>query len=938
MDEEQEYEPFNVDGDFEGGEWIDDEYFYKSKRQKRGQTKDEQIYGIFAGDASTESDDEPHKRRGLGTSRRAKLTKPVGFVGGGVMKSKETSSPDHTSEISVRDGDNSGGANGLGFKTNLRDPPERENQVVDTEEEDFDLPSAFGRRIWETAKMKRQNASMSKSLKPGKASVEAQDEVPLRNLATFEAHTRGIGSRLLAKMGWKEGQGLGKEGRGISKPLEAKIRPKGMGMGYGDRREPRLEAKSTLQQKIEKSVDASSRAGGEGQPQREVKGWKKKRSTAPARGQLYKTVEELLEEQRKPVSAPSTVILDMRGPQTKVVDTLEQLHLSGKDESEMDQPSGPMPELQYNLRLLVSLAEADVRTLDARLSLERDTVEILNKEVQRLELECETNSRAAQRMGEFLSGIEKVQSKLPLVTDRNEGGGVNEGFVEEFERARLAFDSLRSRYPDEYLTYNGKDIVLGFALPGISRILSSWSPLDDPEKGSALFGAWKPLLGESPREVTNSSKPRTLLNGHPTMSADPLLFASSPDPLIRLAALVVLPPVHHDITMRWDPRNIDAMESFLACWKPHLPSPVLSYILSHLVMPKLRLAVDSWDPLSDPVAPHTWLHPWLVCFHKSKYLHVICLAFQHRLLLTFCLNSFLCSQVYLDTELADLWPKIRFKFSSALREWHPADDSAKVLLAPWRKAFGSRDWDGLMVRAIVPKLESALTELQINPAAQDLDPFEWVMKWADLLSSRHMNRLLQGFFFPKWFSVLRHWLSSTPDQQTLDDVTKWYLHWKSLFPDNILAQEGVKDALRQGLEMINRASCGQPLPTTWNAVPRAKMFPTHDVLEEAYGPAHEAPVEEEKKGVVAFFDDRPLRELVEQFAADCQVDFLPKMGRLNEGLQVYSFGLVSCTVDSARQSIWAQMGGPDRKSWIPVSMEQLLNEHKRRLLLQKRNP
>jgi tuftelin-interacting protein 11 len=285
-----------------------------------------------------------------------------------------------------------------------------------------------------------------------------------------------------------------------------------------------------------------------------------------------------------------------------------------------------------------------------------------------------------------------------------------------------------------------------------------------------------------------------------------------------------------------------------------------------------------------------------------------------------------------------LWPKIRFKFSSALRDWHPADDSAKVLLAPWKKAFGPRDWDALMVRAIIPKLESALAELQINPAAQDLEPFEWVMKWTDLLSTRHMTRLLLDFFFPKWFAALRHWLSSTPNQQTMDDVTKWYLHWKALFPDNILALEGVKDALRHGLETINRASCGKPLPTTWNPAPPAKMSQRHDVLEEAYGPAHfeKTSFIEEEKGEGLYFDDRPLRELVEQFAAEVQVDFLPKMRRLHEGLQVYSFGLVSCTVDSARQSILAQMGGSDRKSWIPVSMEQLLNEHKRRLSQQQK--
>ena len=614
MDEEQEYEAFNVDDDFEGGEWIDGEYYYKSKRRKRGQTKDEQIYGIFAGDAS-DSEDDRHGRRGLGISRRAKLAKPVGFVEGGLMNHQKTSAPERMPETDGYGGGSGGDANGLGFK-NIRpstlqnSPPPKEKQVETNEEEDYNLPTAFGRRIWETAKLKRQNIpNDSKSLKTGKTSVEAKDEVAQRNSATFEAHTKGIGSKLLAKMGWKEGQGLGKEGRGISKPLEARIRPKGMGMGYGDRREPRLEATSTLQPREE-------RVSGDGHG-REAKDWRKKRSGTAVKAPIYKTVEELLDEQSKAAAtvaaAPSTVILDMRGPATRVLNTLEELHLHGKDESEPDELSGPMPELQYNLRLLVSLAEADVRNLDARLSLERDTVEILNKEVQRLELECETNARDAKKVADFLSGVEKIQTDLSLAVIDSEGENTAE-FEVEFEKARLAFESLRTRYADEYVSYNGRDIVLGAALPGLSKILSSWSPLNDPEKGSKLFGAWQPLLKGllTPLSKDSSQEVKTFVGAQPTISADPMLFASSPDPLVRLAALIVLPPLHHDITVRWDPRNVDAMEKFLSCWKPHLPEPLRSYILSHLVMPKLRLSVDSWDPLSDPVAPHTWLHPWLV--------------------------------------------------------------------------------------------------------------------------------------------------------------------------------------------------------------------------------------------------------------------------------------------------------------------------------------
>ncbi|KAH7297994.1 hypothetical protein KP509_25G022200 [Ceratopteris richardii] len=47
----------------------------------------------------------------------------------------------------------------------------------------------------------------------------------------FEVHTKGFGSRMLAKMGYVDGSGLGKDAQGIVQPLEAIKRPKSLGLG-----------------------------------------------------------------------------------------------------------------------------------------------------------------------------------------------------------------------------------------------------------------------------------------------------------------------------------------------------------------------------------------------------------------------------------------------------------------------------------------------------------------------------------------------------------------------------------------------------------------------------------------------------------------------------------------------------------------------------------
>ena len=60
---------------------------------------------------------------------------------------------------------------------------------------------------------------------------ENKDATSSSKFGAFEVHTKGFGSKMMAKMGFIEGGGLGKDGQGMAQPIEVTQRPKSLGLG-----------------------------------------------------------------------------------------------------------------------------------------------------------------------------------------------------------------------------------------------------------------------------------------------------------------------------------------------------------------------------------------------------------------------------------------------------------------------------------------------------------------------------------------------------------------------------------------------------------------------------------------------------------------------------------------------------------------------------------
>lgn len=859
MDEYQHMERFSMENDYSGGQWIGGEFYYSKKRkEKRSQTRDEALYGVF--DESDSDADEASRRKRRDIIKKGDLSKPVSFVSTGTVMPSEEIDKEQEEDPSAdqrKPGLGSGSTSGLGLGLGFTG-----SSLEDAEEEDL-LPSAFGKRIKEGAERRekereKEKAKVSTSRSKGPSAGVGPD------MAEFEKYTKGIGLKLLEKMGYKGG-GLGKNEQGIAVPIEARLRPKNMGMGFNDYREASASAAAlagplpSAEESEDKSKDMKSKE----------KLWLKK-----FRGKKkdFKTADDLLLQKSEQGIEPVQTILDMRGPQVRVLTNLEHLNT---EQTDMDDDI-PMPELQHNVRLIVDLVEADIQTYDKKLKHEKETAVLLEKEWVRLQTEVDRQNGQIGTLEYITREIENVQQKVAA-------GSLS------LDAVAAAFSSLQREHREEYKLHNLSSIALSFGLPLMVKIFQGWEPLLQPLHGTDVIGVWQHLLqGDEPMDYSV----------FPDASTYGTSYGDSP--YVQLVMEAVFPALRFAVTNIWEPRDPEPMLRFLEIWENLLPKSVLHSILEHLVLPKLTVAVDHWDPRQETVPIHAWLHPWLPL---------------------------------LGQRMEPLYHPIRFKLGDALRAWHPSDSSAYALLSPWQTVFDPGSWEQLLVRSIVPKLMGALQELVINPQAQQLEPFRWVMAWGMAVPIQHMAAMLEAVFFPKWHQVLYHWLCSTPN---FDEVTQWYLGWKSQLTPELLANERIRRQLQVALDMMDQAVEGMPVVqpgarenVSYLRVTEKRQFENQQqaaaaAAAAAYAQQHASVYVGVAHENGAGAAEMSLKEVVESFAEQNDVQFLPKVGRMHEGLQVYGFGSTNVCMDSAQQRLYAQTG--DR--WMTVSLEQLLEMHR----------
>ncbi|VAH73452.1 unnamed protein product [Triticum turgidum subsp. durum] len=796
----------DMDGDFVGGRFgRDGEFYYQSRRERAPQTREDALYGVFGeGDSDYDSEEDEASRRRRRRKRRRDdepdLTRPVQFVSKGISAPK----PEEEEEQQRP---------GLGQAASSSGTAAAAASEEDAEEDQepyMDLPTGFGQRIAEA---------------PPPGSLESNTKV----------------AKMMAMMGYKRGEGLGKNAQGITAPVETTLRPKNAGLGSVEGfKEPRA---FTPKENLPPPPPPPP-------AKKEKQRWSKK---ASAKKDQVLTKNELLarraeqEQDEQPTFVQK--VIDMRGPQARVLTDLKGL----STEHEMEANDVPMPELQYNVRLLVDETEADIVRLDGQLRREQEKVASLVREKEKVAKQEALQKHQLQVMETIADVLEKVR------VDDTAGLLTLGGLLKTFQE-------LKVHYEEEFKMCSVAWVACRFAHPLLIRVFQGWQPLENPLFGLEVMSSWKDLLqGDQPYDFSDATE--------------------SMAPYAQLVSEVILPAVRISGTNSWKARDPEPMLRFLESWERLLPPIVLHSILEHVIMPKLTAAVESWDPRSESVPIHVWVHPWLPT---------------------------------LGQRIETLCHSIRYKLSSVLQLWQAHDSSAYAVLSPWKGVFDPASWEDLIVRYIIPKLKMALQEFQINPASQKFDQFNWVMIWASAVPVHHMVHMLEVDFFSKWQLVLYHWLSSpNPD---FNEIMNWYKGWRGLFPPELLANERIRMLLTAGLEMMNQAAEGHELaqPGARENVGflRATEKRQFDAAQQAsqYPSYHAAPG--------AAMGDMSFKESIQAYAADQGLLFMPRVNKSYNGMPVYEFGTVSICIDSVKRLLYAQLQeGTER--WSSVSLTQL---------------
>ncbi|KAI6710010.1 hypothetical protein JHW43_007444 [Diplocarpon mali] len=647
-------------------------------------------------------------------------------------------------------------------------------------------------------------------------------------------------ARMMAKMGYKEGDGLGKDGQGRSGVIEVTLRPQGVGLGA---------VKEKSQQEIEEEKRQAKLKGEvyeDSDEERKKLRRKKPRSglesgggsgmSAPRRAPKprFRTLEEV-QRAAPGLEIPEAFapILDMTAPGQRLLTSTSGLltpTTGGFETAELAESRKLARRAQNDLSAYVE----EWKSLEER----KVYIEMIMLQQQQM---IDEEHQEYERMKSF---ADSVQSIVQAVKDLQW-----DPVIEALIAADNSAEPGLSRTSEEL-----SSIAVAAVHPFLRQAAEGWRPLDDPK-----------LNGMAPQLFRIRHMLGATSNGSNALTAQEYLRddgshrinSKSTTAYESMIYMIIFPKIVSSIHQTWNVYDPTPLLTLLDVWQGLLPPFVRSQILDQAVVGKLNGAVSSWNPRKRRTTelPHLWLFPWL------QYLP------PH----------------HVDPKSSTgLVSDIKRKFRHLIDGWDfrkgvvPGLEQWRVVLCPSPQ---NDQWTPLIMNHVLPVMARFLRNPEyfiVDP--NDQSPFmqtlEGVLAWNEILKPETLGQVIVGTIFPMWHNTLHQWLTVVGPNQ---EIGQWFEWWRdSVFPDSIKSLTSIEAEFEKGHEMINqaldlglKAATQLPLPSQ---TPRISTPPLAPI-----SPAKPAPVVEETT----------FRHRVEDWCIENDLQFLPEKKVLHSAGPLY---------------------------------------------------